>query len=117
MNWLHSHLKNSLMVLLGAGDISASARQNRIEKVRQLMLAEIGDFGEAQFPRVAQRVRYASDAQSLWYARGDVMKLLAATHGESIARKKIRRISAEFKGLLPRSMTTRSSSLPPHHRR
>src|SRR5437868_3974442 len=101
MNWLQSHLKTSLMLLLGAGDISASVRQNRIEKVRELMLAEIGDFSDAHFPKVAQRVRYATDAQSLWYTRGDVMKLLAAAYGESIARKKIRRISAEFKGLLP----------------
>lgn len=111
MNWLHSHLKSSLMILLGAGEITASVRQNRTEEIRKLMLAEIGHFGDANFPNVARRVRYATDAQGLWYTRGDVMAVLAAVHGETIAHKKMRQISDEFRGLLPSGMNTRSSSL------
>ena len=111
MSWLHSHLKSGLMVLLGSGEITASVRQNRTEDIRQLMLDEIGDYGDANFPKIARRVRYATDAQGLWYARGDVMDVLASMHGESIAREKIQHISAEFKGLLPSGLNVRSSSL------
>lgn len=111
MRWLHSHLKSSLMVLLGANEITASIRQNRTEEIRKLMLAEIGHFGDANFLKVARRVRYATDAQGLWYARGDVMEALAAVHGETIAREKLQRISDRFKGLLPSGMNPRSSSL------
>ena len=99
------------MVLLGTGEITATVRQNRTEDIRQLMLGEMGDFGETNFPSISRRVRYATDAQGLWYARGDVMEVLATLHGEAIAREKLRRISDEFTGLLPSGLNARSSSL------
>lgn len=99
------------MVLMGTGEITASVRQTRTEELRELMLAEMGNSGNADFPEVARRVRYATDIQSLWYARGDVMQVLAAVHGASIARRRMRRISGGFKGLLPSGMNPRRSSL------
>ena len=110
-SWLNSHLKSSLMVLLGSGEIIASVREDRTEEIRQLMLDEMGDHGASNFPIIACRVRYARDAQGLWYARGDVMAVLSAVHGETIARQKIQRISVEFKGLLPDGLNSRTSSL------
>ncbi len=99
------------MALMGTGEITASVRQTRTEELRALMLAEMGNSGDANFPEVTRRVRYATDTQSLWYARGDVMQVLASVHGPSIARRKMRRISGGFKGLLPSGMIPRRSSL------
>lgn len=111
IRWLNSHLKSSLMALLGSDEITPSIREDRTEDIRQLILEELGEFGESNFPKVTRRVRFAIDAQGLWYARGDVMAVLAAAHGETIAREKIDRISREFKGLVPSGLSARSSSL------
>jgi hypothetical protein len=69
------------------------------------MLRELGDYGERKFPAVTRRVRYAPDVQGLWYARSDVMAILATTYSEAVARKKMINISTLFVGLLPKSLT------------
>lgn len=95
------------MALLGLADSTSGALANRTEDIRQLMLSELGQYGEKKFPAVARRIRYAPDVQGLWYARSDVMAILANTYGETAAREKIARISGKFKGLLPASLTKR----------
>lgn len=99
------------MALLGAVDLAPSVLQDRTDDVREAILAAMGEFGEKNFPGIVRHVRYANDAQGLWYARGDVMKVLAAVHGESIAREKLALISEKFEGLLPRGLNSRPSSL------
>ncbi len=111
MRWLNSHLKSSLMALLGPSEVTASMLEDRTEEIRQFILDELGEFGENHYPKITRRVRYAQDAQGLWYARGDVMAVLAAVHGESIAREKIGCITDKFKGLLPRGLSSRPSPL------
>lgn len=111
MHWLKTTLKSSFMAFLGGGGLSPSILEDRIEDIRQFMLDELGEFGEKNYPKIARRVRYAQDAQDLWYSRGTVMAVLAAIHGETIAREKIDRISDKFKGLLPRGLSSRPSSL------
>ena len=106
------HLKNSCLSLLGLAEVTPEIRSDRTEDIRELMLTELGDFGEKNFPGVARRVRYATDVQGLWYARSDVMAILASTHGEAVAGKKIAEISHRFKGLLPSSLTASSASNP-----
>lgn len=100
-----------MAVLGGPETMTPDTARERIEDIRELMLSEIGDYGEKNFPGVARRVRYAPDVQGLWYVRSDVMAILASSHGETIAREKIARISGMFKGLLPNSLSTRPSSL------
>ena len=75
------------------------------------MLDELGEFGEKHYPKIALRVRYAPDAQGLWYARGDVMAVLSAMQGETIARQKVSSITKMFDGLLPGGLGSRRSSL------
>ncbi|UUZ73910.1 hypothetical protein LP415_13690 [Polaromonas sp. P1(28)-8] len=111
MDWLKTHLKSSLMVLLGSGEASPSLLEDRTEDIRQFILDELGDFGEQHYPKITRRIRYAQDPQGLWYARSDVMAVLAAIHGETVAREKINRINDKFKGLLPRGLSSRPSSL------
>ena len=101
-------LKTSCMAILGMSEFTPAALMDRTENIRQLMLSELGDYGERKFPAVARRVRYAPDIQGLWYARSDVMAILANTYGETVAREKIANISSKFKGLLPHSLTSRA---------
>ena len=101
-------LRNSCMTLLGRTEPTPQVLNARIEVIREMMLQELGDYGEKKFPAVARRVRYAPDVQGLWYARSDVMAILANTHGEMVAREKIAKISGRFNGLLPKSLTGRA---------
>lgn len=100
-------LRTSYMALLGRSEPTTEALDARTEIIRELMLHELGDYGERKFPAVARRVRYAPDVQGLWYARSDVMAILANTYGETVAREKIAHISGRFNGLLPKSLTGR----------
>ncbi len=95
------------MELLGRTEPTPQALNARIEVIRELMLHELGDYGEKKFPAVTRRVRHAPDVQGLWYARSDVMAILANTYGEAIAREKIANISGRFNGLLPKSLTSK----------
>ena len=105
-------LKNSCLSFLGLAESTPDMLIDQTEDIRQLMLCEMGEYGEKYFPGVARRVRYAADAQGLWYARSDVMAILASTHGETIARERIETISGKFKGLLPISLTGATSARP-----
>jgi hypothetical protein len=111
MRWITPQLKSSLLGLLHGGDATPAGKENRTETIRQIMLNELGEFGERHYPKIALRVRYAQDAHGLWYARGDVMAVLSAMQGETIARQKVGTITKMFDGLLPRSLGSRRSSL------
>lgn len=97
------------MALLGRTEPTPQVLNARIEVIRELMLHELGDYGERKFPAVARRVRFAPDVQGLWYARSDVMAILANTYGETVAREKVADISSRFTGLLPKSLTNKTS--------
>lgn len=101
-------LRTSWMALLNRSDSDCAALDARAEFIRQLMLIELGEYGEKTFPAAVRRVRYASDVQALWYARSDIMAILASAHGETVAREKMVQISERFKGLLPKSLTEKS---------
>jgi len=100
-------LRSSFMELIGRAEPTPQALNARTEAIRELMLHELGDYGEKKFPAVTRRVRYAPDVQGLWYARSDVMAILANTYGETITREKIASISGRFNGLLPKSLTAK----------
>ena len=114
MRWLNSNLKDSVLALLGGGEISPAVLEDRTEDIRLLILLELGEFAETHYPKLVRNVTYAQDAQGLWYTRGEVMAVLANMHGETIAREKIERISDKFRGLLPRGLSSRPSSLTTH---
>ena len=111
MRWLKPNLKDSVLALLGGGELSAAVLEERMEDIRHFILEELGEFAEEHHPKLVRNVKYAQDAQGLWYARGAVMAVLADMHGETIAREKVERISDKFKGLLPRGLSSRPSSL------
>lgn len=96
------------MAILGLAEPSPSTTNNRMEDIRKMMLEQLGGDGEKKFPAVTRRVRYAQDIQALWYARSDVMAILAKTHGETLAREKMALISSQFKGMLPKALAQRA---------
>ena len=96
------------MAMLGLTEATPAEISNSMEDIRQLMLNELGNESEKKFPAVTRRIRYAQDIQALWYARSDVMAILARIHGETIAREKLARISGQFKGLLPKALAQRA---------
>lgn len=106
---IKTSFKASCRAILGLMEPSPAAINNSMEDIRQLMLNELGQESEKRFPSVTRRIRYAQDIQALWYARSDVMGILANTHGETIARQKLANISGRFKGLLPKALTQRAS--------
>ena len=102
------HIKTSCMAMLRLTEPTPAAINDSMEDIRQLMLDELGNEGEKRFPAVTRRIRYAQDIQALWYARSDVMAILAKTHGETIAREKLACITGRFKGLLPKALAQRA---------
>ena len=91
--------------------MSDSTLQNRIEEIRLAMLDALGDHGAGQFPLLLRRLRYAEDAQALWYLRGDLMASLSVMSGEADARRAMRSITDMFRGLLPGGLASRPSPL------
>jgi hypothetical protein len=60
-----------------------------------------------QSQRLAQRVRFADDLESLWYLRQDLVSGLSQLEGELVARRHMTKINALFKGGLPNTMGPR----------
>jgi hypothetical protein len=106
-----ANFTSSMMGLFG----DAAPNRNigsRIIEIRQAMLdslAAVAD-GPALAP-ILGRLRTASDVQTLWYLRGDVMVLLAGPLGEAAAKQRIAGITGMFDGLLPSSQKSRPSHL------
>jgi hypothetical protein len=109
---LMPQLRNSCMAMMGRPPAKPAKvpkeLDRRIEEIREWMLEQMGTYGERSFPAVARRIRYSPDVQGLWYARSDVMAILATTHGETVARQKIADLSSRFMGLMPDSLTKRA---------
>jgi len=92
------------MALLGRSEVSPQIMSDRTEQIRELMLLELGRCKADAQSGIARRVRYALDAQGLWYLRSELMAALASSYGETIASQKIAGISNMFRGLLPDSL-------------
>ncbi len=81
-----------------------------MEAVRRLMLETMTEIGlDQRHTTVFGKISYADDIHALWYARSDLMTVLAAERGEVYASEKIAAISALFDGLLPPSFKYRQS--------
>jgi hypothetical protein len=111
MRWLKPNLRSIYGLLGNPPNPTESVLEDGTEDIREAMLDALGDPGSRHFPQVTRRVRYAGDIQALWYLRGDLMAALASMHGEMVARQKIAGITAQFRGLLPGTMTSRPSPL------
>lgn len=122
MSWYKSKLGSTFLSILSgasggqASDAGNGAEAVTLEEIRQAMLDLANADKSERAQKVARRIRYASDVQSLWFIRGEVMGLLARTHGEQAAREEIERVSEMFTDLLPQGLRSRPSPLSGNYR-
>lgn len=117
MRWFMPKLRNSIYAMLSSVHAPTDAprvpgeQPINLEDIRQNMLEMTSlDSGERSL-RLARRIRYASDLESLWFMRGELMGLLARTHGEAAAFEKVEELSSMFTDLLPAGLRSRPSPL------
>ena len=106
-----ANLRTSLMGLLSEATPEVSPK-NRIAAIRQAMLDQLADLpSSSQVSKMRARLPYAPDLQTLWYLRADMMTLLAAALGESVATQRMTAITTLFDGLLPAAQKSRPNRL------
>lgn len=112
MSWITSSLVAGVQSLFGNPDrVHASRMESALEDIREAMLEGLCVNGTTPASKLELKVTTANDLHDLWYLRGDVMAAIAAIDGEAAARRKLNQISQMFRGLLPKSLTSRPSSL------
>lgn len=93
--------------LLGTSNGQSARAQNALEDIREAMLNGLSVPGAKEASKLELKVTYANDLHDLWYLRGDVMAAISAIDGEARAQQKLSEISAMFRGVLPKSLTSR----------
>jgi hypothetical protein len=121
MRWLKPKLTSSFYAIFS---VSHSASQPPavegssvgMEDIREAMLSMAAMDNDDRALAVTRRIRYAADFEALWYIRGELMGLLARTHGEAVAREMLEDLSVMFTDLLPRGLRSRPSPLSDGYR-
>src|SRR5687768_16217996 len=117
MAWFKTTLISSIQALFSTSTAKAPPpgdQEDALEEIRRRMCA-MAEFGAG--PRdmgLVRRIRYASDIQTLWFIRSELMAVMARTHGEAIARERLARLGDMFAGLLPQGLRSRPSPLVGH---
>jgi hypothetical protein len=71
-------------------------------------LSEPLDGSPCPFARnLLLRIKFASDAEHLWYLRPEAMSVLASLHGEAHARQTLARITPLFQDVLPDGLASK----------
>jgi hypothetical protein len=89
------------------GPRSPNVLGGRQEEIRTAMLAALADIESTQphaFSKILVTITQASDVQSLWDARSDLLRLIADRDGELAARKTLDAITEMFRGLVPHNL-------------
>ena len=79
----------------------------KLEDVRRAMLSQLSADGAQRHPILAHRITEAKDAKALWYQRASLMAALSEQYGEGQAHEHMERLTAMFRGLLPKDMMPR----------
>ena len=115
MRWFKPNLRGSIHAIFSASHPHSSTQHAAddigMEEIRDSMLVLVAGAGGDRAPHVTRRIRYANDVQALWFLRGDLMAVLASSHGETRAREMIVTISGMFEDLLPQGLRSRPSPL------
>lgn len=89
------------------GQSALDAMADRQEEIRTAMLASLSDIESPHlhaFSKTLVTITQASDVQSLWDVRSELLRLIAERHGEQVARQTLDGITAMFRGLVPRNL-------------
>ncbi|MGZ5182132.1 MAG: hypothetical protein ACXWC6_08025 [Ramlibacter sp.] len=114
MRWFKPNLRNSLHAIFSAGPATAppdASELYTIEDIRGKMLELAGTVPDEESAAARRRIRYADDIETLWFIRGELMGLLARSHGEAAALEQIELVSDMFEDQLPPGLRSRPSPL------
>jgi hypothetical protein len=81
----------------------AGARQEEIRTAMLAALSEIESTHPGDFSKSLVTITQANDVQSLWYARSELLRLIADRDGEKAARAILDTITDMFDGLVPKN--------------
>lgn len=85
------------------GQSARDAASERQEAIRTAMLASLSEIESTQqhaLSKALEMITQASDVQSLWDARIELLRLIADRDGELAARKTLDAITEMFRGLV-----------------
>ena len=96
-----SRFTSSFAALLGESTVLDM--DGRVEDVRGSMLEVLSPYvdDDAAVPKVWARIVRATDSQTLWYLRSELLGVLADNCGEPMARESLTRITELFRGAVP----------------
>lgn len=101
MRLLKSQPQSMFNMLGSAKKPESRNTQARTEAVRAEMLRIMSESGlDAQYEHLFHKIRFATSAESLWYARSELMFALATAIGERRAHEHLIDISERFAGLI-----------------
>ena len=78
----------------------------RMEGIREAMLNALIDLGPGQLLNArptGAAIACATEVQTLWYLRSDVLRLLAHRWGEPAARSVMDELTEMFRGIVPKN--------------
>ena len=78
-----------------------------MEEIRHTMLLELTVQDDTQLLDLERRLQMATDIQTLWYARSELMQVVSHRLGEAAAKNHLDRITRMFDGLVPASISCR----------
>jgi len=61
------------------------------------MMGLLGESGQKDHPRLAHKLQFALDTDTLWYARSELMHALAMQYGERRAQSALRNLEPLFR--------------------
>lgn len=114
MGSFYTTLRSSLTALFSfstSADPPTEVATSTLEDVRSSMLELAASCPKEHAEKLAFRIRFAPEVQTLWFMRSELMAVLARTYGEAVAREKVVGLGVEFRGLLPKSLQSRHSFL------
>ncbi|GAC1542822.1 MAG: hypothetical protein NVS2B4_21500 [Ramlibacter sp.] len=88
--------------------VTADPESARLEKIRAEMLAALQAGSENSFDLLADRIRFATDLESLWYLRSDLLTAVTQGAGAAAAQQALQGITSRFIGVLPVARSART---------
>lgn len=102
MRKVFSRFATSLAALISDSTTVIDA-DNRVEVIRESMIAAVQSLGMTQNERAARvlfDISRASDVQALWYLRSDLLRLLSEEQSERAAWEQLTIITELFRGVV-----------------
>ena len=101
MRWSKSALRNSIFGWISpASEMPSVNPEARMEDIRHAMLSCLAESDDDAHVVFGRKLRAATDIDTLWYSRNELMQLISHRVGEQQARERLVSITTLFVGLL-----------------